>query len=306
MEHENENQTETALIDIFYKDTERLNSIISQINKGTLQSLTTKSEDLQGSTFYSGGKVGIPGSGLECNQQSKEENKKIIEENRLIQDFSVIDLLQTLDLEVIDSVTNDMLADLVILEGSLKLQNYKAISNAIPLLMPFYDMFGKKDNDLKIKEANIELTSLKKINPRTPEIREKIKLLENNIKSLNHNSDNLKNLFSFMPNILPFLPKGLGFEITLKNEMTFNGVLKDKYLIDSEEIVLTTYNTKLPGKWKILGVIDSIDDSNEEQDPSNPITVINSITTFFKLMLSPSPIKGVIKPILIFRDLNIK
>ena len=46
--------------------------------------------------------------------------------------------------------------------------------------MPFYDMFGKKDNDLKIKEANIELTSLKKINPRTPEIREKIKLLENN------------------------------------------------------------------------------------------------------------------------------
>ena len=108
MEHENKNQTETALIDIFYKDTERLNSIISQRNKGTLQSLTTKSEDLQGSTFYSGGKVGIPGSGLECNQQSKEENKKIIEENRLIQDFSVIDLLQTLDLEVIDSVTNDI------------------------------------------------------------------------------------------------------------------------------------------------------------------------------------------------------
>ena len=52
MEHENENQTETALIDIFYKDTEPLNSIISQINKGTLQSLTTKSEDLQGSTFF--------------------------------------------------------------------------------------------------------------------------------------------------------------------------------------------------------------------------------------------------------------
>ena len=31
MEYEIENQAETAIIDIFYKDTERLNSIISQI-----------------------------------------------------------------------------------------------------------------------------------------------------------------------------------------------------------------------------------------------------------------------------------
>lgn len=305
MEHENENQTETALIDIFYKDTERLNSIISQINKGTLQSLTTKSEDLQGSTFYSGGKVGIPGSGLECNQQSKEENKKIIEENRLIQDFSVIDLLQTLDLEVIDSVTNDMLADLVILEGSLKLQNYKAISNAMPLLTPYYQLF-ESGEDLRLNNMNIELTTLKKKNPKTTEIRNKIKSLESEISTYKHNYDVGKKIISFMPNILPFLPKGLGFEITLKNNLTFNGVLKDKYLIDSEEIILTTYNTNLPGYWKILGIIDSIDDATESKDLSNPINAINNITTFFKKMLSPNPIKGVIKPILIFRDLNLK
>jgi hypothetical protein len=305
MEHENKNQTETALIDIFYKDTERLNSIISQINKGTLQSLTTKSEDLQGSTFYSGGKVGIPGSGLECNQQSKEENKKIIEENRLIQDFSVIDLLQTLDLEVIDSVTNDMLADLVILEGSLKLQNYKAISNAMPLLTPYYQLF-ESGEDLRLNNMNIELTTLKKTNPKTTEIRNKIKSLESEISTYKHNYDVGKKIISFMPNILPFLPKGLGFEITLKNNLTFNGVLKDKYLIDSEEIILTTYNTNLPGYWKILGIIDSIDDATESKDLSNPINAINNITTFFKKMLSPNPIKGIIKPILIFRDLNLK
>lgn len=305
MEHENKNQTETALIDIFYKDTERLNSIISQINKGTLQSLTTKSEDLQGSTFYSGGKVGIPGSGLECNQQSKEENKKIIEENRLIQDFSVIDLLQTLDLEVIDSVTNDMLADLVILEASLKLQNYKAISNAMPLLTPYYQLF-ESGEDLRLNNMNIELTTLKKTNPKTTEIRNKIKSLESEISTYKHNYDVGKKIISFMPNILPFLPKGLGFEITLKNNLTFNGVLKDKYLIDSEEIILTTYNTNLPGYWKILGIIDSIDDATESKDLSNPINAINNITTFFKKMLSPNPIKGIIKPILIFRDLNLK
>ena len=305
MEYENENQAETALIDIFYKDTERLNSIISQINKGTLQSLTTKSEDLQGSNFYSGGKVGIPGSGLECNQQTKEENKRIIEENRLIQDFSIIDLLQTLNLEVIDSITNDMLADLVILEGSLKLQNYKAISNAMPLLTPYYQLF-ENGEDLRLNNMNIELTTLKKTNPKTQEIKNKIKNLESQIRTYKHNYDAGKKIISFMPNILPFLPKGLGFEITLKNNLTFNGVLKDKYLIDSEEIILTTYNTNLPGQWKIFGIIDSIDERTESEDLSNPINAINNITTFFKKMLSPNPIKGVIKPILIFRDLNIK
>lgn len=305
MEYEIENQAETAIIDIFYKDTERLNSIISQINKGTLQTLTTKCEDLQGSTFISGGKIGISNTGMECNQQSKEENKKIIEENRLIQDFSIIDLLQTLNLETINSLTGLMLADLVILEGSLKLQNYKAISNALPLLTPYYEIF-ENGEDLQLNQMNIELFALKKTNPKTPEIKAQIKNLESKINTHKNNYNTGKKIISFLPHILPFLPNGLGFELTLENNITLNGVLKDKYLIDSEEIILTTYNSNLPGKWKILGIIDSIDDEPTDQDLNSPLNVINNITTFFKKMLSPNPIKGIIKPILIFRDLNIK
>ena len=305
MEFENTNTPEASLIDIFYKDTERLNSIISQINKGTLHSLTTKSEDLQGSSYLVEGHLGISSSNAGCSNQAKEENKRTIEEVRLIEDFSVIDLLQNLNLQVLNAVTEQMLSNLVVVEGTIVLQNYKAITNAMPLLTPFYNSFGNAD-DLKLKELNIELAASKRINRKPPEIRNKIKSLEEDIRTLKANIEATKNIASFMPNILPFLPHGLGFEVTLENNMIFNGVLKDKYLIDSEEIILTTYNSNLPGTWKILGIIDSIDNTDDVNDIENPLSMINGVTTFFKKMLSPRPINGVIKPILIFRDLTIR
>lgn len=42
-------KTAQQLIDIFYKDTYRLDSIISQINNGALQSVTTKTDKTQSS-----------------------------------------------------------------------------------------------------------------------------------------------------------------------------------------------------------------------------------------------------------------
>ena len=45
------------LIDIFYKDTYRIDSLISQINNGALQTVTTKTDKTQGSTTFSAGSV---------------------------------------------------------------------------------------------------------------------------------------------------------------------------------------------------------------------------------------------------------
>ena len=46
MDNTNKNQEETSrhLIDIFYKDDYRLNSLISQVNNGALQSIVTKTD----------------------------------------------------------------------------------------------------------------------------------------------------------------------------------------------------------------------------------------------------------------------
>ena len=41
---ESDFETEQALIDVFYKDDYRLNSLISQINNGALQSIMTTRE----------------------------------------------------------------------------------------------------------------------------------------------------------------------------------------------------------------------------------------------------------------------
>lgn len=61
MDYTETNQTETSqqLIDIFYKDTYRIDSLISQINNGALQTVTTKTDKTQGSTSFNTGSIPI-------------------------------------------------------------------------------------------------------------------------------------------------------------------------------------------------------------------------------------------------------
>ena len=61
MDNTNKNQKETSrhLIDIFYKDDYRLNSLISQINNGALQSVVTKTDKTQGSVSDFTGSLGV-------------------------------------------------------------------------------------------------------------------------------------------------------------------------------------------------------------------------------------------------------
>ena len=55
-----EDTKDLALIDFLYLDTNKLNSFISQINNGTLQSVSTKSSTMQGSNNSYGGNAGLP------------------------------------------------------------------------------------------------------------------------------------------------------------------------------------------------------------------------------------------------------
>lgn len=308
MEYENENQEEINLIDIFYKDTERLNSIISQINKGTLQNLTTKSEDLQGSTFNSGGKLGIAGSGLECNQQSKEENKRIIEENRLIQDYLTIDLLNNLNLETLTCISDALLAKLVVVEGTLALQNYKAVSSIIPLVSSFSSLMKQPElNKLAKLEEDRKNLNAQKSADKT--IKESLNCINAEIKALKDSLKQQDEIFKCLPSLSPILPKNIGFNITLEDNHCFKGVLKENFLIDNDEILFATYNSNLPGKWKVLGIIDSINNKLEiqhmENFKNNPLSAINGINSFFRQLVYPQKADGIIKPILIFRDLNV-
>lgn len=61
MDNTNKNQEEASrhLIDIFYKDDYRLNSLISQVNNGALQSVVTKTDKTQGSVSDLTGSLGI-------------------------------------------------------------------------------------------------------------------------------------------------------------------------------------------------------------------------------------------------------
>lgn len=308
MEHKNENQEEINLIDIFYKDTERLNSIISQINKGTLQNLTTKSEDLQGSTFNSSGKLGIAGSGLECSKQGKEETKRIIEESRLIQDYLTIDLLNNLNLETLTHISDALLANLVIVEGTLTLQNYKSVATIMPLVSSFAPLMKRPDlNKLAALEEERKKLNAQKSSDKTKQ--ESLNRINAEIKTLKDSLKEQDEIFKLLPSFAPILPKNIGFNITLSKNHCFKGVLKENFLIDSDEILFATYNSNLPGKWKVLGIIDSIGNNLEIQDmenlKNNPLSAINGINSFFRQLVYPQKADGIIKPILIFRDLNV-
>ena len=66
MDNTTQNQTsdtrdEQALIDVFYLDSYRLNSLISQMNSGALQAVTTTTENSQGSISSTKGSIGFQG-----------------------------------------------------------------------------------------------------------------------------------------------------------------------------------------------------------------------------------------------------
>ena len=65
------------LIDIFYKDTYRIDSLISQINNGALQTVTTKTDKTQGSASFSAASEGIPGAvSANFNKKTSEGMEK--------------------------------------------------------------------------------------------------------------------------------------------------------------------------------------------------------------------------------------
>lgn len=86
MDNHEENQTpETgqALIDIFYKDTYRLESLISQIDNGALQTVVTTMDSKQGSVSSFTGSFGAPAIiGAKAKNDTSESVEEHIQKNK--------------------------------------------------------------------------------------------------------------------------------------------------------------------------------------------------------------------------------
>lgn len=302
MESENTNQKEMTLIDIFYKDTDRLNSLISQFDKGTLQTLTTKDEDKQGSSYSSEAKLNAAVASGSFSLNGYGSNTRSIEQSRVLADYNIIAFLTNLGIVPTTKIISECIGRLVILKGVITLQNYPSIKDSIPLIDLFCDGMIAQDPEIITLKATIN--SLRNSNTKASIKREQLRQLESSLNQKLEPIRNLKTGLNILPNIIPFLPNGVGIDIKLEDESHWSGVLKTDYLTDDERILFANYQANLPGTWNILAIADSGTNTPTPAQPVSPIDSLSLMSQMLKSMLNPIPVKGTLKPILIYRELE--
>ena len=304
MDNTTQNQTsdtrdEQALIDVFYLDSYRLNSLISQMNRGALQAVTTTTENSQGSISSTKGSIGFQGFvNLGSDDNTSEGIKRSIQMTKTPLHDEVIAFLNQLGLSPTSDFSQKVFSSLQIKEGVISLKNYKMFAEVIPVIGDIASLF---DEDVKEKQAiEREISLLKK----SKEEKERLKELRSRLPKLQSQIDEMDIVYKNIHSLLPFLPKGIGLEIQLDDGSLLTGNLKSEYLIDMEESIFLNYGEYLPDRWQVLGVVDYRSDIA----PIESVNILGHLSTMMKgltAMLSPSESSGTIIPILIYRELNL-
>lgn len=250
MDNIEENQTpqeEQALIDIFYKDTYRLESIISQIDNGALQTVVTTMDSKQGSSSHIAGSIGVPSVlGSNAKNVTSESEEQHIQKTKKSLDDAIIDLLSKLGIAPQRNNFSKTCANLNIVTGNISLNNYNLIAKIIPILQNGNILFDNEISEKVMLKKQIDL--LKSFTSKKKEIKEKIAMLEDIYYTQQMKVIKDEMIYDNLQAIVPFLPKGLGFTIKTSDGTILGGSLKTDYLIDSEEDILMNYGSTLPGE----------------------------------------------------------
>jgi len=120
---ENDLENEQALIDIFYKDAYRLNSLLSQINNGTLRNIMTTKENLHSSVSIIKGELGIPkAANIGNTRNTSESEKRSIKETNPPLDDTIVQLLQQLNLPTETISPQKVFSSLRVIQGEISLK----------------------------------------------------------------------------------------------------------------------------------------------------------------------------------------
>ncbi|MCI7078760.1 MAG: hypothetical protein MR949_07280 [Veillonellaceae bacterium] len=306
MDNTNKNQEETSryLIDIFYKDDYRLNSLISQINNGALQSVVTKTDKTQGSVSDFTGSLGVMQFISASGKGSTSESiGKHIEETRKIGDESLLKLIEQLNINPQECNFSEVFSCLNIISGSITLRNFKLISQMIPLIK---DSMGIFEPTIKKQNCLEEMAKLLKAkSSKTPDDKRKLRELESELYAVKVEAMPYTSIFNNLHVLLPFLPTGIGLEVLADDSTVFTGSLKSEYLIDSEETISLNYGTTLPGKWNVLGILDYKTTSNDEPAQDDVVATLHkAMSGISNLLVNPNS-KATVIPIMIYRNLNL-
>lgn len=140
-----------------------------------------------------------------------------------------------------------------------------------------------------------DLRSIKKLMP----------VLEKNSKFFQlPNNHNIKNIFKAMTSMIEAMDDSI--ELSIKFDSTLiSGTLREGCLSIQQSDLNRTYGIDLPGKWYILGILDSQVKNNSENIISSPGTIedaIDACTTAINQLYSNAHY-GIV-PILIYREIK--
>lgn len=140
-----------------------------------------------------------------------------------------------------------------------------------------------------------DLRSIKKLMP----------VLEKNSKFFQlPNNHNIKNIFKAMTSMIEAMDDSI--ELSIKfDSILISGTLREGCLSIQQSDLNRTYGIDLPGKWYILGILDSQVKNNSENIISPPGTIedaIDACTTAINQLYSNAQY-GIV-PILIYREIK--
>ena len=206
-----------ALIDFLYLDTNKLNSFISQINNGTLQSVSTKSSTMQGSNNSYSGNASIPAvaqASTSRSASSSNVNEEILNYNPYHSQYVEIlnDLLSYI--QEFDS-SNDYDHTLCFFEGAIQIRSAVITDRILRA-------------NLKHKKAI-------------------------NGKWGNEEELNIKCMLDF--NLC--IGEDITFNILSNNNLVASGTMDESFLFSPITQIVRGYAGNLPGDWHIVGIFDT-------------------------------------------------
>ena len=69
--------------------------------------------------------------------------------------------------------------------------------------------------------------------------------------------------------IAKIVPLNIEIECFLKDNSVVRGILKENYLLTAYQDIVAMFGAKLPGKWNVVGILDSLNSSNIPNNVGN-------------------------------------
>lgn len=300
--HQGDDSKEITLIDIFYCDDDRLNSLTSQVFHGSIQEVLETIENSKTEKVTNRANVGFTRAlGFSFVAEDIENSNRAMQHKKVPYDELALRLLKKLEISPKVFSLDEFFSRLDILQGEVSLINYKKFSEMIPLAQKVPSIL-----DPKLKELEDCRSTLKYLQSKgdKSKCKNEVNKLKEKIADLEFETRTVKATIEGLDIVRIIMPQGFGFELKMNDGDVFTGFLKSDYLTDSEEIIFNNYGENLPDKWNILGIVD-YKTQKYKANSLSPLSNLLKVSDEIKSSLVNQKTKGTIIPILIYRELNV-